>query len=48
VEHELKMTNIEGDQAPAERQKMLKIREFINEDGRRTIHELADTVGISY
>jgi hypothetical protein len=25
-----------------------KIRELIHEDRRRTIHELADTVGISY
>jgi hypothetical protein len=25
-----------------------KIREFIHEDHRQTIHELADTVGISY
>jgi ribosomal protein S25 len=25
-----------------------KIREFIHEDRHRTIHELADTVGISY
>jgi hypothetical protein len=25
-----------------------KIRELIHEDSRRTIHELADTVGISY
>jgi hypothetical protein len=25
-----------------------KIRELINEDRHRTIHELADTVGISY
>jgi hypothetical protein len=28
--------------------KCSKIRELIHEDHRRTIHELADTVGISY
>jgi transposase len=40
---------VRGDQTPAKRQKMLKkIRELINEDRRRTIHEVADTVGISY
>jgi ribosomal protein S25 len=43
------MTNIQGDQAPVKQQKMLKkIRELIREDRRRTIHELADTAGISY
>jgi hypothetical protein len=25
-----------------------KIRELINEESRQTIHELADTIGISY
>jgi hypothetical protein len=25
-----------------------KIQELVHEDGRRTIHELADTIGISY
>jgi hypothetical protein len=25
-----------------------KIRKLINEDSRQTIHELADTIGISY
>jgi ribosomal protein S25 len=43
------MTNVQGDHAPAKRKKMLKkIRELIHEDHCRTIHELADTVGISY
>jgi hypothetical protein len=43
------MTKVQGDQAPAERQKMLKnIRELINEGRRLTIHGLANTVGISY
>jgi hypothetical protein len=41
--------NVQGDQAPAKRQKMLKkIGELIHEDRRRTISELADTVGITY
>jgi hypothetical protein len=49
VECQLKITNFQGDQAPAKRQKELKkIRELIHEDLRQTIHELADTVGISY
>jgi putative lipoic acid-binding regulatory protein len=43
------MTNVQDDQAPAKRQKMLKIiRKFIHEDRRRTIHELANTTGNSY
>jgi ribosomal protein S25 len=43
------MTNVLGDQAQAKRQKMLKkIREFIHKNRCPTIHELADTVGISY
>jgi hypothetical protein len=49
VECQLKMINVQGEQAPAKRQKMLKkIRELFLEDRRRTIHELPDTVGISY
>jgi hypothetical protein len=45
----LKMANLQGDQAPAKRQKILKKNlELINEDHRRKIHELADTVGISH
>jgi hypothetical protein len=41
------MTNIQDDQAPEKQQKLLKkIRELIHEDRRRTIHELADTVGM--
>jgi hypothetical protein len=40
---------VQGDQAPAKRQKILKkSRELINEDRCWTIHELADTAGISY
>jgi hypothetical protein len=43
------MMNVQGDQARAKRQKMLKkIRELINKDRRRTIHVLADTVRIRY
>jgi hypothetical protein len=43
------MTNVQGDQAPEKRQKMLeKIRELIHEDRRQTIHQLTDTGGISY
>ncbi|PNF34832.1 Trafficking protein particle complex subunit 2 [Cryptotermes secundus] len=49
VEWQLKMTNVQGDQAPAKRQKMLKIfQELIHENRHRANHELADTVGISY
>jgi hypothetical protein len=49
VECQLKMTNVQGDQGPAKRQKILKKnRELIQEDRRRIIHELANTVGISY
>jgi hypothetical protein len=48
VKCQLKMTNVQGDQAPAKLQKILKkIQELIHEDHRRTIHELADTVRIS-
>jgi hypothetical protein len=47
-ECQLKMTNIQGDQAPAKWQKMLKTYENIHEDHRRTVHELADTIGIGY
>jgi hypothetical protein len=42
------MTNVQEDQAPAKRQKILKQSTTHHEDRRRTIHELADTVGISY
>jgi hypothetical protein len=49
VECQLKMMNIQGDQAPAKWQKMLKkFEQLIHEDRRRTIHELEDTDGISY
>jgi hypothetical protein len=48
VECQLKMTNVQGDQAPAKRQKMLKNRELIHEDCHQTIHELTGTIGISY
>jgi hypothetical protein len=37
-----------GDQAPAKWQNVEKNWELIHEDCRRTIHELADAVGISY
>jgi hypothetical protein len=41
--------NVQGDQAPPNRQKMLKkIPEFIHKDHYRTIHELTDTIGISH
>jgi hypothetical protein len=43
------MKNVQGDQAPAKRQKNVeKIRELVHEDRSRTIHELADMDGISY
>jgi ribosomal protein S25 len=42
------MANVQSAQAPAKRQNVEKIRELIHEDRRRTVHELADTVGISY
>jgi hypothetical protein len=49
VECQFKMANVQGDQAPTKRQKIWKkFRELNNEDRRRTIHELADTAGISY
>jgi hypothetical protein len=43
------MTNVQGDQALAKLQKMLKkIQELIHADRRRTIDELAYTFGIGY
>jgi hypothetical protein len=39
------MTNVQGGQAPAKRQKMLK---KFKKSSTKTIHELADTAGISY
>jgi hypothetical protein len=43
------MKNVQSDQAPAKRQKILeKCRELIYEDRRRAIRELADTVVVSY
>jgi hypothetical protein len=46
---QLKMTNVKRDQTPAEQQKMLKkIIELIHEDHCWTVHELTDTIGISY
>jgi hypothetical protein len=49
VECQLKITNVQCDQAPTRRQKMLKKnRDFIHEDRCQTIHELEYTVGISY
>jgi hypothetical protein len=46
---QFKMTNVQGDQAPGKRQKMLEaIRELIHENHLRAIHELAGTVGIRY
>jgi hypothetical protein len=42
------MTNVQGDKTPARRQKLLKKFENIHEDRRRTMHEFADTVWISY
>jgi hypothetical protein len=48
-ECQLKMTNVQGDQIPAKRQKLFKtIRELIHEDRRQTIHVLADAIRISY
>jgi hypothetical protein len=41
----LMMTNVQGGQAP---EKWQKIWELIHEDCRWTIHEIADTAGISY
>jgi C4-type Zn-finger protein len=48
VKCQLKVTNVQGDQAPAKRQEMLKKLELIHEDHRQTTHELTDTIGISY
>jgi hypothetical protein len=49
VECQLKMKNIQGDQAPAKRQKMLKTSENSStKTVAGTIHELTDTIGISY
>jgi histone-lysine N-methyltransferase SETMAR len=50
IECQLKMMNVQGDQVPAKQPQILKenIRELIHEDCRWTIHELADTTGISY
>jgi hypothetical protein len=39
------MTNVQGDQTT---KNVEKIGALIHEDRRRKIHELADTVGISY
>jgi hypothetical protein len=47
VESQLKMRNVEGDQAPTT-ENVEKILQLIHEDRRRTIHELADTAGISF
>jgi hypothetical protein len=44
----MKMTNVQGDKAPAKRQNVQQIREFIHEDHWGTIHELAGTAGTSY
>jgi hypothetical protein len=48
LECQLKMSNVQVDQASAKRQKMLKNSRTHPRRRRRTIHELADTVGISY
>jgi hypothetical protein len=46
---QLKMTNVQGKQAPAKWQKMLKkIWELIHNNRRWIIHKLTDTAGISY
>jgi hypothetical protein len=43
------MMNVQGNQATAKRQKTFKkFEKLIHEDCRQTIHELADTAGISY
>jgi hypothetical protein len=38
VECQFKTTNVQGDQTPRNDRKCWKIRELINEDGRRKIH----------
>jgi hypothetical protein len=43
---QLKMTNVEGDQAPAKWQK--KLKNFENSSTKTIVHQLTDTVGISY
>jgi hypothetical protein len=49
VECQFKMTNVQGDKAPAKRQKLSKkVRELIRENRRRKIHLFTDTSGISY
>jgi hypothetical protein len=43
------MTNLHGDQAPTEQQKMLKkFENSSKKTSHQTIPELADTIGISY
>jgi hypothetical protein len=42
------MINVQGDHTSKTTENVEKIQELINEDCRRTIHELADTVWISY
>jgi hypothetical protein len=45
VKCQLKMMNGRDDQAPAKRQKMLKIQELVH---KVELHNLIDTIGISY
>jgi hypothetical protein len=48
VEYQLKITNIQDNQAPAKRERMFENnREITHKDCRRTIRELTDTIGIS-
>jgi hypothetical protein len=42
------MMNVQGELAPAKQQKILKKFENSSTKTHRTIHELADTIGISY
>jgi hypothetical protein len=42
------MMNIQGDQHQQNNRKHEKVQELIHEDSRRTIHELAYAIGISY
>jgi hypothetical protein len=55
IERQLKMTNVQGEQAPAKRQKILKKKKKKKKKSKthprrrcRTIHELAEAAGISY
>jgi hypothetical protein len=47
-ECQLKMMNVHGDHHKTTEDVEKKMQELIHEDHHQTIHELADTIGISY